>query len=139
MHYPILVLIDQPDRDLTEAYVREAIAETMTPLLQDDDDAESGGWWDGYQIGGRWSGLLDGFMPVRGYESWSALLERPREWVFVNRCDILPVSEMTNEQWRRFFGIVVHGEPYEEADKPELAVLRAQHSTKLAVVVDCHN
>lgn len=37
------------------------VAELLAPYYEEDNDD---GWWDWYQIGGRWTGALDGYDPT---------------------------------------------------------------------------
>lgn len=54
MHYGNLVIIEKTnDPDALKAAVEDA----MGP------NEQNGGFWDWYQIGGRWSGTLDGYEP----------------------------------------------------------------------------
>jgi hypothetical protein len=59
MHYSNLVIIERPDEGeaLDEEYVTEAVSTAMGP------HEEQGGFWDWYQVGGRWSGTLDDYDP----------------------------------------------------------------------------
>lgn len=56
MHYSNLVIIEKPE-EITQAAIEAAVEEAMGP------SQEQGGFWDWYQIGGRWSGALDGYNP----------------------------------------------------------------------------
>jgi len=53
MHYSNLVLIEEPS-DITEELIHKAVSSQM---------GERADWWDWWQIGGRWTGLWDGYDP----------------------------------------------------------------------------
>lgn len=59
MHYLAFVAIP------TIGDVEKLVAEVMAPHQEtyDDDTKESCGFWDWYQIGGRWTGHLSGYDP----------------------------------------------------------------------------
>ena len=59
MHYSNLVLIEPPDDgdELTREYIADAVETAMGP------SEDHGGFWDWYQIGGRWTGTLSGYDP----------------------------------------------------------------------------
>lgn len=59
MHYSNLVIIAAPpsDEPSVQLYVEGAVETAMGP------HEDNGGFWDWYQIGGRWSGALDGYEP----------------------------------------------------------------------------
>lgn len=56
MHYSNLVIIERPEEDTPEAI--EAAVKRAMGAPEDE-----GGFWDWYQIGGRWTGTLDGYDP----------------------------------------------------------------------------
>ena len=56
MHYSNLVIIERPE-EMTQSSIERAVAEAMGP--------EGTSWWDFYQIGGRWTGCLDGYDPTK--------------------------------------------------------------------------
>lgn len=60
MHYYCLAVLPPDTTD-----VIDAVADLMNPHLEgyNEDTDEYKGWWDWYQIGGRWSGVLDGYDP----------------------------------------------------------------------------
>ena len=51
MHYGNLLIIEKTEN------IAAAVQRAMGP------DEENGGFWDWYQIGGRWTGALDGYKP----------------------------------------------------------------------------
>lgn len=55
MHYSNLVIIEKPDDGDIEAAVKEAMGA----------HEDQGGFWDWYQIGGRWTGVLSGYDPEK--------------------------------------------------------------------------
>ena len=57
MHYANLVIIAKPMSPTDEA-IQNAVKYAMGP------DEENGGFWGWYQIGGRWTGLFDGYDPA---------------------------------------------------------------------------
>lgn len=52
VHYRTLVIIEKPDDSDS---IEEAVKAAMKPGFED--------WWDWFQIGGRWTGTLDGYEP----------------------------------------------------------------------------
>lgn len=56
MHYSNLVIIKKFDE--LSGNLENEVEKAMGP------NEENGGFWDWYQIGGRWSGTLDGFDPA---------------------------------------------------------------------------
>ena len=71
MHYSNLVIIEKPEdgEPLDEAFVRGAVEQAMGP------SEDNGGFWDWYQIGGRWTGALDGYDPETDPAN-----QKPCEW-----------------------------------------------------------
>lgn len=65
MHYLAFVEI-HPDTELTAPGIEEAVATAMEPYIEtwDEETGESSGFWDWYQIGGRWTGHFDGYDPM---------------------------------------------------------------------------
>jgi hypothetical protein len=59
-HYYCLAVLPPGTENIVEA-----IDELMAPHVEGYDEAadELSGWWDWYQIGGRWTGVLDGYDP----------------------------------------------------------------------------
>lgn len=55
MHYFALVFIP------AEGAVDKHVERLMKPYLEDGNE----GWWDWYQIGGRWTGWLTGYDPTK--------------------------------------------------------------------------
>lgn len=59
MHYSNLLIIERPE----DGNVKRAVEEAMK------GHKEPGGFWDWYQIGGRWTGVLDGYDPEKDEEN----------------------------------------------------------------------
>jgi len=64
MHYGNLVILEKPEgfpnpHNGMNRWLEAAVSEAMGPS---EDD---GGFWDWYQIGGRWTGLFDGYDPEK--------------------------------------------------------------------------
>jgi hypothetical protein len=57
MHTSNLVIIDRPEEGITKAAIETLVEEQMERGHND--------WWDWYQIGGRWTGALDGYDPTK--------------------------------------------------------------------------
>lgn len=59
-HYYCLAVLPPGATD-----INDTIEQLLAPHEERYDEAndESTGWWDWYQIGGRWSGVLDGYDP----------------------------------------------------------------------------
>jgi hypothetical protein len=58
MHYSNLVIIAPPENgDITPKFIEQAVESAMGP------HEDSGGFWDWYQIGGRYTGILSGYDP----------------------------------------------------------------------------
>jgi hypothetical protein len=58
MHYANLVIVESP-QDGVEFDLEAAVENAMGAC------EEEGGFWDWYQIGGRWTGLFDGYDPEK--------------------------------------------------------------------------
>ena len=122
MHYSNLVIIKKTDD--VEAAVKQAMG---APEGQ-------GGFWDWYQIGGRWTGALDGYDPetdpanlktctlcggsddrkaewkaemkgCNGCHGTGKQVEWPTQWK-MRAGDIQPIESLTQEQLDKFFRIV---------------------------------
>lgn len=52
MHFSLLVVTNQKPDEVT-----------ITKLMAPFEEKEAGGEWDWYQVGGRWTGHLDGYEP----------------------------------------------------------------------------
>ena len=57
-HYCALAVLPANTEDLDAA-----VDELMRPHQEDWDDDHTDGWWDWFQIGGRFTGWLDGYDP----------------------------------------------------------------------------
>lgn len=141
MHYSVLVVFSHEDEQVTESAVECVIHEA------------EGIHWDWFQIGGRWTGLFDGYDPEKdelnlepnGKAKW------PTQWAR-HPGDIQPLSDLTQDQYGKFHSVAVEGygwfsghryEPWHTGDKfpkmdlPPIEWLKK--NGKVAVVVDCHN
>lgn len=122
-HYSNLVLIE-PTEDV-ETAVKEAMGVHKA----------QGGFWDWYQIGGRWTGVLDGYNPdkdpVNIETCWLCQGTGTRQDMKVengcNGClgtgkkekwptkyakhpgDIAPIETLTDESYKNFFRVVTPG------------------------------
>ena len=145
MHYGILVVLPKPSRD-----VKARVENALQPY-------GDGNKWDWYQIGGRWSGVLDGYKPEddprnkepNGQEKW------PTEWA-AHPGDIADIAALTDEIYEKNIYAVCldgwgwfggrdwqpwnkNGETFIERDKPPLDWMRREFPEATIVVVDCHN
>jgi len=62
MHYSNLVIIERNTENKDKS-IERLVAEAMGP------HEDSGGFWDWYQIGGRWTGLFDNYDPTKEPEN----------------------------------------------------------------------
>jgi len=70
MHYSNLVIVKRKGEDVPEPFdLERAVEEAMGP------HEDSGGFWDWYQIGGRWTGTFDGYEPDKDPAN-----QKPCEW-----------------------------------------------------------
>jgi len=142
VHYSNLVIVEKPD----DHDIKKAVAEVMSP--------HENHWWDWYQIGGRWTGVFDGYDPAKdpanqqdGRAKW------PTEWA-EHPGDIVPLESVSEESYKKFFRVVIGrrtfgGEDYlpwkkiEEMfprrEMPPLEWLKNEYAGHLAVVVDNHD
>jgi hypothetical protein len=137
MHYSVLVTVNPDEND---AY-RQAIAKGQSHRGALDNAVESilapygdGCEWDWYQIGGRWTGLFDGYDPHKDpahkskctYCAGTGTRIWPQGARKCNACengvatawptefkphdgDIMPLEQLTQEQLDKFFAIVPDG------------------------------
>jgi hypothetical protein len=124
MHYSNLVIVPAEGDDLDEKLER-----AMGP------SGDDGGFWDWYQIGGRWTGLFDSYDPETDPENTETCTlcagsgKRP-DMTVANGCngcagtgtakkwptdwkkhpgDIIPVSQLTEEHLGKFHRVVLDG------------------------------
>lgn len=122
-HYSNLVIIEKAD-DI-EAAVKDAMGARE----------DQGGFWDWYQIGGRWTGALDGYDPDKdpanterctlcggtgtrpdmvvnngcnGCAGTGTARLWPTQWV-KHPGDIAPIESVTPEAYERFYRVVTPG------------------------------
>ena len=137
MHFGNLVIIKPLDDDGNQVDIESAISEAMGP------DEEHGGFWDWYQIGGRWTGVLDGYDPHKDpanvEECWlcngtgvrtdglsgngcngcggeGTKVKWPTEWK-VHQGDAIPVENLTEEHLDKFYRIVTPSGKYYEKEE----------------------
>lgn len=146
MHYSTLVVVDKPE-NIED--VENAVNERLAPYHEQH--------FDWHQIGGRWTGLLDGYDPEKDSANIGAdkRVKWPTEWVS-HPGDIAPLESLTDEQYAKFHHVVCEYGwfaperyvPWAEGDAaakfqaqemPPLAWLKEHHPGALAVVVDCHS
>jgi len=123
MHYSNLVIVKREEHFDLDAAVEAA----MGPHEND------GGFWDFYQIGGRWTGAFDGYDPEKdpanikvcalcagsgtrtdmtvangcnGCNGTGKAVEWPTQWKRHDG-DVIPVSELTQEHWEKFHRFVL--------------------------------
>lgn len=123
MHYANLVIISN-DHDVP---LEERVSAVMGP------DEEHGGFWDWYQIGGRWTGLFDNYDPntdpanlevcslckgtgkrtdmevtdgCNGCHGKGNRIKWPTTWG-LRKEDVLPVSLLTPEHYEKFYRVVL--------------------------------
>lgn len=121
MHYSNLVVIEKTDN------IKAAVEQAMGP------HEENGGFWDWYQIGGRWTGVLDGYDPetdpaniepcplcagtgkrtdmevangCNGCSGSGKRVKWPTAWA-ERAGDIAPIESLTEEQFDKFYRVVV--------------------------------
>ena len=103
MHYGNLVIVKRPkDAEAAKLWsLEDAVQEAMGP------SEESGGFWDWYQIGGRWTGTFDGYDPntdpnnlIGKRVSW------PTDWK-LHEGDVMPVAQLTAEHLTKFYRVVL--------------------------------
>jgi len=124
MHYGNMVIVAA---DAAETDLEAAVAEAMGP------SEENGGFWDWYQIGGRWTGSLDGYdaekdpknietctlcggtgkrtdMEVasgcNGCSGIGKSVKWPTQWA-KHPSDVVPVSNLTEEHMKLFHRVVL--------------------------------
>lgn len=118
MHYSNLVIIKRPN-----------LGETIESLVK-DAMGESGDWFDWYQIGGRLTGLFDGY-------------------------DCVPLESVTDQHYAMIYRVVCEYGRFEserytpwaeeneakfpKQEMPPLVWLKANMPGHLAVIVDNHN
>lgn len=123
MHYSNLVLIESIDD------IKAAVEEAMA---RGKDD-----WWDWYQIGGRWTGLFDGYDPesdpeniqtcelcrgtgtrpdmdcsvsggCNGCQGKGKRAKWPTQWK-QHSGDVIPIERLTKEQLGKFYAVLAGG------------------------------
>lgn len=144
MHYSNLVIIEN-DYDV-DSSVQRAMGKSAY------DDPRS--FWDWYQIGGRWTGVLDGdsYDPAsdpQNKDKW------PTDWARYAG-DVQPIENVTPEAYDRFFRVVVEDGPiyggeeylpwksfsegcFVRREMPPLEWLQDQYRGRWVVVVDNHD
>lgn len=127
MHYSNLVIVDKKS---AQTDLKLSVESAMGPHEED------GGFWDWYQIGGRWTGILDGYDPstdprnqekcnlcdgtgkrkdiqcvngCNGCEGTGIAEKWPTQWA-EHPGDVMPVKNLTQEQLDKFFRVVVNSE-----------------------------
>lgn len=123
MHYSVLAIIDRPD-----VIDKESIEAEVEGIMRRHGDGDK---WDWYQIGGRWSGVLDGYDPetdqknivtcnlcggtgkrpdmavmngCNGCRGTGKHVEWPTQWGF-REGDCKPVAELTQEELDKFYAV----------------------------------
>lgn len=66
-HFAVAVLVEEP---VTRDSAEEAVRPLLEPYRESDEWFGDGTRWDWWVIGGRWSGVLDGFDPGDEIENW---------------------------------------------------------------------
>jgi hypothetical protein len=126
MHYGNLVIVTRED---AEADLDATVEKVMGP------SEKNGGFWDWYQIGGRWTGTLDGYEPEKdeanikpcnlcgatgkradmevangcnGCAGTGKSVEWPTQWKR-HAGDVMPVEQLTEEQLKKFYRVVCDG------------------------------
>ena len=88
MHYSCAVITPPDDEP-------EIVADHVTRLMSPYQGFHNGaGWWDWYQIGGRWAGSLISEQGIRGDRS--LVDDRPDEEVYTTsrHCDAAPIDSI---------------------------------------------
>jgi hypothetical protein len=138
MHYPNLVIING-DSDVS---------------IQFERAMENGGFfWDGYQIGGRYTGFLDGYDPTKDErniencdrcDGTGKQVKWPTCWA-PHEGDVMPIEKLTEEHLKKFYRLVLpdhHGTRWAEGDSeqemPPVEWLKKTFAKHFCVVVDNH-
>lgn len=152
MHYSNLVIIEAPeDGVISTEYVDAAVQRAMGP------SEESGGFWDWYQIGGRWTGAFDDYDPEKdpaNQEIAPSRVKWPTDWTR-HLGDVMPIENMTAEILAKFYRVVTPygqhfeakrylpwkpvGEMFPDQEMPPLDWLQTNYAGHLVVVVDNHS
>jgi hypothetical protein len=161
MHYSNLVVVPDDGRD-----PKEHVDRILEPHNEELDGG--GGWWDWYQVGGRWTGLLvPGYDPEKDPRNIKTCrlcngtgkrtdvqvpdgcnlchgtgkaVEWPTKWERFEG-DVQPIEWVSEEVYStRVYRVVEPDGSYsEETDKPSLGELKARYPGHLVVVVDNHS
>jgi hypothetical protein len=132
VHYSNLVVIEKdtlngPDGKLDVSLLEGAVKSVMGP------HEKEGGFWDWYQIGGRWTGTFDGYAPDKdpanievcrlckgtgkrtdikvesgcnGCAGTGQSVRWPTEWKD-HPGDVVPLESVTEEQLQKFYRVVL--------------------------------
>ena len=127
MHYGNLVIVKRKGEDVEAFDLDKAVEEAMGP------HEEQGGFWDWYQIGGRWTGSFDGYDPetdpaniktcwlcggtgkrtdmtvengCNGCNGKGKAVEWPTQWKRYEG-DVMPVAQLTEDHLKKFYRIVL--------------------------------
>lgn len=136
MHYGVLVVTNSFPTD-------ELVAEVLAPY-------SDGKEWDWYQIGGRWTGTLDGYDPETDPTGTGKHVAWPTQWK-AHKGDLAPIGILTEEHLTKFYAYCVEGygwigserympwatDKFQKQEMPSLDWLR--QNGKFVAVVDCHN
>ncbi len=159
MHYSNLVIVPKDGKS-----PKEHVDEILAPHCEETSED---GWWDWYQIGARWSGILTGYDPMKDPRNvevcWLCKGTGTRTDMVVkdgcNGCqgtgkkvvwstqfaeypgDVQPIENVPEEIYAtRIYRVVEpDGKYFEQEDKPTLEELKNKYPGYLVVVVDNHS
>lgn len=147
MHYKILAVLSEPPQNRAE------LTEALELVLEDYQGIK----WDWYQVGGRWTGTLDGYDPETDPKNASNNTRYPVKWPTEwadHAGDVQPVHALTADTLASFYAVVSEygwhgGEDYipwnddehkfVRREMPPLEWILTTFATGVIVVVDCHN
>tara|TARA_R110002020_G_scaffold166330_3_gene354254 strand:+ start:561 stop:992 length:432 start_codon:yes stop_codon:yes gene_type:complete len=143
MHYAVLAIVDKNPSGGSGL--------TLEQTLENHEHSQ----WDWYCVGGRWTGLFDGYNPETDPRNLEAngKVKWPTEWV-QHDGDVMPVMQLSQRQLDQFYAIAVEGwwlggeesrpwmrsgRYFKKRPRPPLKWLKETFADKVCVVVDCHN
>lgn len=160
MHFSNLVICPKDETG------KKSLSEIVAPVVvEGNEEHSSDGWWDWYQVGGRWTGFFDGYDPeldpnLKGKDGKTTW---PTQWP-ERKEDAIQIKDLTQEQVDRAYAVVlpdgeryaseryVPGPPnypwkempyqpgrFEPCEKPPVDWLKKTYPGHIVVIVDNHN
>jgi hypothetical protein len=125
MHTPTLVILGDAEYDTSPPDIVSGVAEALEPT-------GDGLKWDWYQIGGRWTGLFDGYRPdddsklmetctwcdgtgkrndsrCNGCDGTGKRTKWPTDWPIRPMADSIPCAKLTQDHLDTCCAVVVNG------------------------------